>query len=301
MNGTALHRSGGRQGRRARVRCLVGFFGITRGLSWTLPSIEANIYEPLRRAGIDVTRMAHFNHPQVLHAPRSGEGALPFAIDDLSGLRLDHHIVEPQRSTNLVAHEPVIMRIPQADEDDADGSTRRNALHQLYSLQRLWQIIEANGPASAFDMLVLLRPDLRYLDPLPVVKLCALLDLGRRSSVARAARTTRRLFRPGVDLIVPWWHSWGGLNDRFAICTPEGAFTYTNRLDDLSTFCAAHAAFRTEELLLFSARRAGLEVGTTSMRADRMRSNGQIEARDRDRVHGRRERLLRPIREALQI
>src|SRR6266702_2425220 len=56
--------------------CCVGFFGLNRSARKTAPSIALNIYEPLERAELNVTAVAHFNRPDRIHSPRSGENAV---------------------------------------------------------------------------------------------------------------------------------------------------------------------------------------------------------------------------------
>ena len=280
-----------------RLRCFVGFFGITRGLNNVIDSIERNIFNPLEEAGVDIVRAAHLNRPTILYAPRSGEAATPFRMDDLTRLHLDHVLVEPQSDDAIATPLEEALSIPLIFEPDADGSVRRNVVRQLYSLQCLGKLFETCAP-EAIDFVVIARPDLRYLHRMPLRQILARLGIAGAPGID----VLRRAFQPAAELVTPSWHQWGGLNDRFAFASPRGARTYFNRIVHLSEFCRTQPAFQGEALLKFATEQDGIRVATTWMRAERVRIDGSVAVRD---VPGRKERLCRaallPLRQALQM
>ena len=64
-----------------------------------------------------------------------------------------------------------------------------NFLHQRYSLQQLWRICRMLGE-DQFELLILLRPDLRYLDRLPI------------------KRILLAICEANFDVITPSWQRW---------------------------------------------------------------------------------------------
>ncbi|MFL5286325.1 MAG: hypothetical protein ACJ8AW_36455 [Rhodopila sp.] len=58
------------------MRCLIGFFGLTRSLRHTVDSIRWAFLDPLRAAGFEVLTAGHFNLPETISNQRSGELAL---------------------------------------------------------------------------------------------------------------------------------------------------------------------------------------------------------------------------------
>ena len=76
-------------------------------------------------------------------------------------------------------------------------------LKQLWSLYQAWQFAKNTVNVNAFDRVIRIRPDL-VLDRVefPVKPL-----------------------QPN-ECHVPWWASWGGVNDRFALMGPEAAEYY---------------------------------------------------------------------------
>jgi len=286
------------------MRCFVGFFGITRGLQWTIDSIERNVFAPLDHAGFDQVRAGHFNLPQFLDAPRSGEHRVPFEMGDIGRLKLDRQIIEPQLLSNISSPLDIVLGVPFWNEADIDGSIRRNAMHQLYSLSRLGRILNEMEPAS-YDIILLLRPDLRYLDPLPILQFVAQLrqrKLNLRPNMGSAIQYIRRHGRERADIIIPSWHRWGGLNDRLAAATPAAASIYMNRINCLAEFCAERSYFHPESLLEFALRGSGMTTMPTWVRAQRVRSDGSIPSGD---LPGRKDRLrmaiMHPLRRLIQI
>jgi SAM-dependent methyltransferase len=268
-------------------RVLIGFFGMIRRLDAVIDSIEQNIFAPLEQAGIEFDVAGHFNCPRVVHSPRSGEFMLPYETPDLSRLRLSHVIQEEQTDETAALGIEQVMRIPQKHEADEDGLMRRNATYQIYSLHRLHALMEDRFAMDDYDAILLLRPDLRYLDPLPVAAIDRELHQPYRSLSERARLQVQRGLRPSSDIVLPGWHKWGGVNDRFAMATPAAARTYMSRLRMLPDFIADNSHFQSELLLHYVLKRARLRIGEMDARAERVRADGHVEQRDITRVERR--------------
>jgi hypothetical protein len=240
-------------------RCLIGYFGLARLTAATAPAIETNFIAPLRDAGFDILRAGHFNCPPALENPRSGEfGTTPDA-DPAQALVLDAWEQEPQMDAAIADALAVVRRYPDAFGDGY--RSLRNLCHQLRSLDRLWSLLAAFRPVPE-DVVLLLRPDLLYLDRLDVEQ-----DLGA-------------LRRGHADLVVPGWQSWGGLNDRFAFANPHAARIYATRYRLIEDGCIACGTLHAESFLAFTTALHGLRVARTALRAVRLRANGDIAGND---------------------
>jgi hypothetical protein len=241
------------------MRCLIGFFGLTRSLRHTAGSIHDAFYEPLLRAGIPVLSAGHFNLPDTIDNPRSGEfGIIPDRTES-SLLNLDLCWIEPQARINVETPVAVGRAFPDGFGDGY--RSLENLVQQLRSLERLWTMLQLFGVAGD-DLLLLLRPDLFYFDRLDPI------------------RDLRPILDGSADLIVPGWQGWGGLNDRFAFCNRRGAQAYATRLAAFLDGCLAMGGMHSERFLQFVAQRQGLRVAHTSLRAARVRANGQIARND---------------------
>ncbi len=241
------------------MRCMIGFFGMTRSLRRTAGAIRSGFYEPLEDAGITSLRAGHFNLPETIVNPRSGEFGIAPDRRESGLLDLDLCWIEPQTRDSIAKEFEFARQFP-----DAFGDRYRslaNLCHQLHSLERLWSLLELLG-VNEDDLVLLLRPDLLYLDRLdPAEDLMPLLD-------------------GSAELIVPGWQSWGGLNDRFAFCTGRAARIYATRVRLFGDACQQMGGMHAESFLRFVAERHGLKIGTTDLRAVRLRANNRIAAND---------------------
>jgi hypothetical protein len=235
------------------MRTLVGFYGLNRSLRWTAASINRNVLAPLRRAKIELTCAAHFNEPGVIHDERSGELGIAIDRTGISRLPLDALTIEKQEEERLPASVLQAIGDLPAGPDVAPRQTMMNLLWQLYSLSQLWKLIHVTP--DRYDAYVFLRPDMEYLDPL---------DPALLEQVAAGE----------VDLITGSWGKWGGLNDRFGICSPKSAEVYAQRIGGVQRLCEEKGFLHGEPLLKSVAEWANLKLGYTDLRAMRVRADG---------------------------
>jgi hypothetical protein len=170
-------------------------------------------------------------------------------------LNLELCWIEKQTEDSISKEFEQIADFPRRGEEDKGFHMRRNALWQLHSLRRLGTLIGL--VESRIDLYILLRPDLIYIDPLPVGEIISKLEAG-------------------VALITPSWATHGGLNDRFAICSKAGLGPFLSRNKWISGFVKSRNYFHAEEFLLYAALQENLKVSATEMRATRVRSNGHV-------------------------
>src|SRR5689334_19574172 len=100
-------------------------------------------------------RAGHFNLPDVIDNPRSGE--VTIAPDRNEGLLLDLDIcwIEPQRHAIICREWEIGRCFPDALGDEYRSLA--NLCHQLHSLERLWSLLELLG-VQPEDAVLLLRP-----------------------------------------------------------------------------------------------------------------------------------------------
>lgn len=229
------------------------FFGITRSLRHTLPSIEAKAIRPARAAG-DIRIYAHFFRQQHLVHARTGETGM-LDLDEYRLLKPDWlELEEPDTCLETWDFEEMKRH---GDFWQNDFFSLRNLIHQLHSLNRVTGAARADGAAIC----LFLRPDLRYHDSLA-------------PAIARAQRALTA-GRPLVQL--PWWQAWNGWNDRFAIATGDAAISaYGTRVTQLTDFCAQTGGpVHSERLLAFALDKAHVPVRPILARASRVRLDGK--------------------------
>lgn len=232
------------------MKIFVGFFGLPRCSAVTMPSIEQHILAPCERLG-ELQIGYHLYHQQQVDNPRSGEqGDLPDTNYDW--FRRHPGVIEPASVAPVQAEHDALMRY--GDPFDDGYRSYRNLLMQLHSLRQL----SAQAHTAGADVVLYLRPDLYYHDPLEpaVIKACA--------------RDTRKVF-------VPDWQ-WGfGINDRFGICGRDASPAYGQRLTVAARYCSSmQAPLHSESLLQHVLRSSEVRLRTTRLRASRVRIAGQM-------------------------
>lgn len=238
------------------MRICVAMFGLNRSLCWTHRSIKNCLLLPLQEAGVDVAVYGHFNMPQSVDNPRSGEKIEAFSNRGIDLIDFDQLELEAQRDEMVLADHADFMQ-HDLQCNDPSGATHRNVLHQYRSLKLVMRLIE-RYEGDAVDGVVFARPDLYYLDRLPVADVLSIIQ------------------KEQFDLLTPTWHRWGGLNDRLAFCSWRAAKVYASRYDLISEIVLLNQPMNSESILNYTVQKYGLRNGDFSMRAARVRSGGRV-------------------------
>ena len=254
----------GARGARGGRDVVVCFFGITRALEHTYPSISRNVLAPARSAaealGGRLVVAAHLFEQERIENPRSGESAAaPRGEHRL--LAADRLVLE--RAGGCLAARGHAALAAFGDFWEDGGASLRNLVHQLHSLDRVTDLAFEGGEEPA--LVIFARPDLEYHDSL--------------APALEAAVRRARAGRPGAPRAwLPAWQAWHGRNDRFAICEPAAARAYGRRIARAGAFCASHGPLHAERLLGAALREDGVRVARLGARASRMRVGGVRQA-----------------------
>lgn len=232
------------------LRISVVFFGVPRCSAVTVPSIETRILAPLRRCGA-VRVTYHLFRQGRIDNPRSGEAG------DLNPSNYDFlatYAGALETPPDLRDTDDYRSLSQRGDRWGNDAATLHNSLRQLHALASSWGAVRQDDP----DVVVFLRPDLLYHDPIvpDVIRVVA----GQPSTA-----------------VVPGWQWHHGCNDRFAICGRLAAEAYATRgrlIGDWLRSC--REPFESEALLAFAFRQAGIEVAAMPLRASRVRLGGRV-------------------------
>jgi len=236
------------------MRVAVIFFGVARGAAITAASIKRCIYAC--NPGAIFHTIASLNLVDTITNPRTGELGAPLNAADIFLLNADVYALTRQDDAAIATAMAAARQ--QRDYFENCWISVRNHLHQLASLRRAWRLA-ADSPAS-FDYFLFVRPDLRYIDEIPV----AAITVG---------------FNGANNIALPAWHSFGGFNDRFALAAPEAARHYANRLDLVTEFCAQNP-LHPESLLAYALEQAAAQVCLLPARATRVRAHGALSPDD---------------------
>lgn len=231
-----------------RCRIAVCFFGITRSLAYTLPSIEKAVLAPAHATG-ETRLFGHFFRQTRIESPRTGE-AVEVDPDEHRLLPLDAVELEvPGACLETWSFDEIQT---YGDFWSNDFHTVRNLVHQLHSIRRVTLMALDWEP----DIVLFVRPDLYYFD-----------------SFARPLGRLAR--RPAPLCMLPYWHGWGGYNDRFALVRGRSCIRrYGLRAERALAFCRSGPRYLHPERLLHFAMR-GRPVRRVALRAARIRAHGR--------------------------
>lgn len=244
------------------MKVAVIYFGIIRSVSQCVESIHEMILKPNMQEGVHFTLFASLNLLDQINNPRSGEISIPVNMSDCFQLKADYYSLSLQRD-EAIANELQIART-QNDPHDNGYQSVRNHLHQMNALKQGWNSLKLQTQES-FDYYLFLRPDLSYLDKLNIR------DLAWRMPNENS-------------ILLPTWHSWWGLNDRFALARPAAAERYALKLNGVREFCSfwpLHA----ESLTAWALSQGGCSVGELPIRAKRVRANSIVLDEDFNAAH----------------
>jgi len=226
----------------------VAFFGIPRNSEICFPSIQENVLAQLP-ADSNVKCFYHLYKIDEIQNPRSGE---------TGELSTDNYEVFQSMTGVLASTEGVLERwdferVKALGDTWADEhASLRNLIYQLNSLHTVTAMMESFNP----DFVVFVRPDIFYHSPLPTY-------------VFKHPEARR------LNVYIPDWQWWGGLNDRFAICGRDAYQAYGKRIEQIFDFCKATGRkLHSERLLKYVLQQAGTKVCTMDTTASRVRITG---------------------------
>lgn len=189
------------------------FWGITRSLQYTLPSIQEHIFKALEKENISYEIFMHvFKLSHINRSRNTSEKQIKLNFEDYKLLEPDHFIFDEQekieQEINLEKYQT------QPDPWDNNYQSLKNFVLSMFSKKKVARLVEMQN--KNFDCIVFLRPDVKYLNDLPV-------DILKSIKEGECAMP-----RFGITM------SEGlGVNDRFAICKPNTAKIIGSRFDSL--------------------------------------------------------------------
>ena len=206
------------------------FFGLNRSLSYTISSIKEYIFQPLNQLGIVYSVYGAFVHVESFTNPRSNEFSVSPQNSETDIIDFDAYRTFDQVTLDKSIDWRQVFRygdrygeIDLSDESLlSPTSTTKNIFRSLFVLKESFALIPEGKLANPT---IFIRPDLEILSSLDFQLYFDLLQYKPISTSQGEA--------DGVALL-PSWHSWGGLNDRFAICSSgNSSVAYATRFDSL--------------------------------------------------------------------
>ena len=227
------------------------FFGITRDLDKTFPSIARNIIYPATKYA-DVKVFCHFYDLKEVDNIRSQE---KHKITNKNWYLFKAHKLVSEKPNDIFKYYSLNNIRKFGDEYNDNYKSIKNLIHQLFSLNKVYELSKSNFA----DLTIFVRPDLYYWDSFE--------------------KNIQILINISKDYIaIPNWQFHKGLNDRFAICTSDYASSiYSNRIKEIDNYLIHNKRPLNAECLLFYAvSKSKSKTLLLDIKASRVRANGKI-------------------------
>ena len=222
-------------------------FGLNRSLSLTIASLRRHVLLPLAECGVSVHLFACFVKASapIVNA-RTGEIQVVPESSELELLPEACIRYVDQETIDAMVDWEAILAPGDCFGDshlDGPGSPSGSVCNAIRALSSLCIVHEMLPEENLGWPVVFLRPDIDLLAPLAWPSIFAALSTRPTANAYGLAR--------GVA-VVPSWHRWDGVNDRFAVCSAgEAAYAYARRVKFLHDYLRVSAMpFHPESFLL---------------------------------------------------
>lgn len=254
------------------------FYGLNRSLASTIGSINNHVFGGLASIGIEYKVYGFFSRVKEFSNERSGEfgaGLQDNETDLIEFNELQH--IDQDAFDDSISWPEVFefgdfysQILGPADFSRRD-STAKNIFRSLFCLKSSYSLV----PESRRQFpTIFMRPDLEILSEINWSFYLGLLD--------KKPRQYAFGHTDGVAL-VPAWHSWDGLNDRFALCSSGNASAaYASRFDGLLPYIKmSRKPIHPESFLLHILQASRVEIlPLISTCMSRIRANGEAQSED---------------------
>lgn len=258
-----------------KVRVAMCFFGLTRSLEITLPSIKKYLFLPLLNHGIKYDTYLHtYKMKDPYSNPRAGEKDIILDSKEYKLLEPTFHLVEDKggvsKKIDLAKYRS--KGDPWGKEESAikgDFTTLDNHILYLWSQRQLIEMVKKN--LGRYTHIIFCRPDVLYQVPLDI-------DWFSFSS---------------EKICIPNFGLCGDVNDRFALGRPEQMIPYGQRFVDALAYSKKHP-LASEAYLIATMKKHKIKYEHVNFYFIRVRANGEKNGMDLGQIKAltRRKRPL---------
>lgn len=191
-----------------RMKIALAFWGLTRSLRHTMPSIQMRILDVFKKHGIDYTIFLHTYFVNSIYSnSRAGEYGIILDNEEYRLLGADYLRRDDQDALKVALNLTAYRTHP--DPWNTKYEMVDNFVLAMYSKKQLGLMIQESG--CTFDYVLFLRPDVQYTVDFDV----RWLDIATPKCIC-----------------VPNFHRFSfKFNDRFALATTANALLYSKQFD----------------------------------------------------------------------
>ena len=243
-----------------RYNVAVCFFGLTRSLKHTYPSIKNNIFNVLTKNNISYDVFLHTYDLKSITNQRSGETSCILDNDEWELLKPKSHKITNQKMFDDSFDWDMLYKHGDIWKDGYNSV--RNAIRQLNSLNEVTSLWLQEKP---YDYYIYIRPDLYYVNKINVDDILKHIHLDN-------------------ILVIPYWGNYrGGFNDRIAYGNYSVMKIYGTRIHFLENYYKnkrVKKPYHSERYLCNVIRVHQIFIRYSKLRAIRVRANLQYNEKD---------------------
>jgi hypothetical protein len=239
------------------MKVAICFWGLTRSLKHTLPSINKHIFNVLKQHNIEFDCFLHTYNLPCISNKRSNELNVKLDTEEYKRLPLSNFLITSQEEFDSTCDFTKFSKC--GDPWGDGGNSIKNfirALNSLNLVSSLW--IEHS---HLYDVVLYIRPDLLYGNNINIQQL------------QTASQNPSYIFTPS-------WHKFDGLNDRLAFGHPDAMKHYGQRFQYAEAFASTRKIY-SEHFLAYIVKKCSLKNIDTSLVGKRMRATGKIHTTDK--------------------
>ena len=240
-------------------RAVILYGIVQRSLAFTHGSLREHVLDPLGAGGAEVSIFYHSWEVGSIHNPRAEEeaaldpGIVSAYLPEARGIFECQEAFDDTMDWEKLLSQNAMWR--ESGPKNAVLATLMNYRRAMESLRRAWSFFEAR--ADDYDIVVVARPDVRFLNAIPVVE-------SRESWIW-----------------VPQFHAWGGVNDRFAMGGEREMKLYCNRATFVEQAIMSGRAANSEQILESWLESNDIHVERIDFVFQRVRADGSVPRLDR--------------------
>jgi len=195
------------------MKVAILFWGLTRSTDYTIESIEKNVYNQLSEKDISFDVFVHtYSISGEYHNNHSKEHTTKYSHETYKLLKPHYYHIDNQEKTAEILD--LLQYRTHPDVWESNYQSVDNFILAMNSKKKVTQMMENTG--NMYDKVLYLRPDVRFIVPFNPLWI---VDPAYNHS-----------------LLIPGFHSSGGINDRMACCSMHIAHIYGYLFDHLLEF-----------------------------------------------------------------
>ena len=245
------------ENRRSIMRLALAFFGITRSLKYTMPSIQKHFFDVFDRKSIDFDVYMHTYELAGFCNTRTGEVCTNYDNEEYKLLKPDFLKIDNQDAIKTEINLEQYRTCP--DPWKTKYNSVDNFVLAQYSKAQVTELIDKNE--IQYDYIIFVRPDVYFLDDIQLRFLEKVDD--------------RKICIPDFHAIGPF-----RFNDRFSITNAKTYKVYGQAFDLLFAI-SKKIPLHSETILGAIIHNNGIEIVHIPFLFLRIRFDGSIEKRDR--------------------